>query len=183
MVASAQPDESAVDTVLRGYLRVTKAIVLIVSIAVLVLMVGLNGLEIVGRGMFNRSFTWVQEVSILAAMWVYFFAYGLVAKDEEYIRVDFAVNLMGEGARRQIGLVARLLTILFHALVFWLAIEIHRMQSLFTTSVLEWPESLFTVPIILGAADIAITECIYLYWQLAGRVVEHAPVEIIAEAD
>jgi hypothetical protein len=40
---------------------------------------------------------------------------------------------------------------------------------LFTTSVLIWPESLFVLPILIGAVDILITELIYLYWVLMRR--------------
>ena len=60
------------------------------------------------ESLFQRSFTWVQEVSIIAAMWVYFFAYGLIAKDEEYIRVDVVADLLGPRARRAVTIAARI---------------------------------------------------------------------------
>lgn len=169
MLGVGRADEGAVDAVLRAYLAVTKRIVIVVSIGVLAAMLAVNGLEIGGRGLFQRSFNWVQEVSIIAAMWVYFFAYGLIAKDEEYIRVDLFANMLGERSRMTIGVFARLATMAFHATVLWFAIETYQFLGLFRTSVLDWPESLFVVPILLGAADILITETIYLYWTLAGR--------------
>ena len=152
----------ALDRVLRSYLVTSKRVVLAVSIAFLALMVAINGIEIVGRGLFGRSFVWVQEVSILSAMWVYFFAYGLIAKDEEYIRVDLFANFAGPAARIVISLFARLATIAFHATVLWFGIEAWRFLGLFRTSILDWPESLFVLPILIGAADILITECIHL---------------------
>ena len=59
--------------------------------------------------------------------------------------------------------------ILFQGLVAWFALETYRFLGLFTTSVLIWPESLFVLPILLGAVDILITELIYLYWVLMRR--------------
>jgi len=160
------------DRVLRSYLVTSKRVVLAVSIAFLTLMVAINGIEIVGRGLFGRSFVWVQEVSILSAMWIYFFAYGLIAKDEEYIRVDLFANFMGPTAKGVMGLFARLATIAFHGTVLWFGIEAWRFLGLFRTSILDWPESLFVLPILIGAADILITECIHLRTSLLGPKTE-----------
>lgn len=163
------------DRVLRSYLVISKRVVTVVAIAFLALMVGVNSVEIGGRGLFGRSFVWVQEISIISAMWVYFFAYGLIAKDREYIRVDFLANLMGPGARAAMDVFARLATIGFHATVLWFGIEAWRFLGLFRTSILDWPESLFVLPILLGAADILITELIHLRWSLAGGTLPAEP--------
>jgi TRAP-type C4-dicarboxylate transport system permease small subunit len=173
---------TAVDSVLRAYLSVSKAAIVVVGVAMLAFMVAVDSLEIVGRGLFGRSFSWVQEGAVLAAMWVYFFAYGLIAKDEEYIRVDFFVNRLGAQAQAVVGVVARLLTIAFHAILFWYAIDTYRFLGLFATPVLDWPESLFILPLLLGAADITITELILLYWHLVGRAPVREP-HVLPEAD
>lgn len=161
--------QGAVDAILRVYLDLSRRIVIAVSCAMFAFMVGINGLEIVGRGFFSVSFSWVQEVSILGAMWIYFFAYALIAKNEEYIRVDFAAKLMPEPWQYAVDVFARLATIFFHGLVAWFALETYRFLGMFTTSVLIWPESLFVLPILIGAIDILITELIYLYWVLMRR--------------
>ena len=166
--ANRADDRGVIDRFLRSYLKITRYIVMTVSCGVLAFMVAANGLEIVGRGFFHTSFSWVQEVSILAAMWIYFFAYALIAKNEEYIRVDFAVRMMPAAWAWWIDLFARLVTILFHAVVVVFAIQTYRFLGPFTTSILAWPESLFVLPLLLGAIDIAITETIHLYWQIAG---------------
>jgi len=163
-------DRGTLDGVLRTYLDVSRRLVLGVSVAFLALMVAINGLEIVGRGVFGRSFVWVQEISIVSAMWVYFFAYGLIAKDDEYIRVDLFVGLAGDRVRQAMAIVARVATIGFHAIVAWFAVETWRFLGLFRTSVLDWPESLFVLPILVGAIDILVTECIHLRWALTGRL-------------
>jgi TRAP-type C4-dicarboxylate transport system permease small subunit len=160
----------SLDGVLRAYLTFSKRLVIAVSIAMLVYMVAANGLEIFGRFLFEKSFGWVQETSILAAMWVYFLAYALIAKDDEYIRVEIVTNLLGAGARRGIEILARLVTIAFYATVTWFAIETWQFLGLFRTSVLDWSEALFVLPLLLGAADILATELIHLYWQCVGRL-------------
>jgi TRAP-type C4-dicarboxylate transport system permease small subunit len=161
--------QGALDATLRIYLDLSRRIVIAVSCAMFAFMVAINALEIVGRGFFSVSFSWVQEVSILGAMWIYFFTYALIAKNEEYIRVDFAAKLMPEAWQYAVDVFARLVTIFFHGMVAWFAVETYRFLGLFTTSVLIWPESLFVLPILIGAIDILITELIYLYWVLTRR--------------
>lgn len=168
-------DRGTLDGVLRSYIAASRRVVLVVSILFLALMVAINGIEIVGRGLFGRSFVWVQEISIASAMWVYFFAYGLIAKDDEYIRVDLFATLAGPGTQRAMSLFSRIATIGFHAVVAWFAVETWRFLGLFRTSVLDWPESLFVLPILVGAIDILITECIHLRWALTGRLPARRP--------
>ena len=159
----------AVDAALRAYLDLSRRIVIAVSCAMFAFMVAINGIEIVARALFSVSFSWVQEVSILGAMWIYFFAYALIAKNEEYIRVDFAAQLLPEPWRYAVDVFARLVTIAFQGLVAWFAVETYQFLGMFTTSVLIWPESLFVLPILIGAVDILITELIHLYRQLMRR--------------
>jgi TRAP-type transport system small permease protein len=159
----------SLDRLFEAYLALSRTIAIVVSIGMFGLMVAVNGIEIVGRGYFATSFAWVQEVSILAAMWIYFFAYALIAKNDEYIRVDLFANALPSRARYGVEIFARLVTIAFHGTVFWFAVETYRFLGLFTTSVLDWPESLFVLPLMLGAADIVLTELVHLYWQVAGR--------------
>jgi TRAP-type C4-dicarboxylate transport system permease small subunit len=66
--------------------------------------------------------------------------------------------------------------------VLWFAVETYRFLGLFTTPVLDWSESLFVLPLLLGAADITITELIHLYWHLVGRSPVREP-HILPEAD
>lgn len=183
MTPAAEPGRGALDRALRLYLRGSARAARAITIALLALMVAINGLEIVARGLADRSFTWVQEISILAAMWVYFYAYALIAKDEAYIRVDFVANLVGPTARRAMGVFARLATLAFHGVVLWFAFETWRFLGLFRTSVLEWPESLFVLPIVVGAADIVVTELIHLRRALRDGEPPARPPEIVQEAD
>lgn len=172
------PDTNAatmLDRVSDTYLALSRAIILAVSIGMFALMVAVNALEIIGRALFGTSFSWVQEISILAAMWVYFFAYALVAKNDEYIRVDLLAHYLPPSANLWMDILARLAVVVFHAVVLWFGIETFRFLGLFTTSVLDWPESLFVLPIVLGSGDILLTELIRLRRIFLGNQPPPAP--------
>lgn len=164
-----RPDDSAVDSALRIYLTASRWVIASVAVLIFAGMVAVNGLEIVGRGFFGTSFGWVQEISILGAMWIYFFAYALIAKNDEYIRVEFLTSRMRESWRQGVELFARLATLAFHLTIAWFALETFQFLGLFTTSILGLSEALFVLPILLGAIDIVITEAIHLYMQASGQ--------------
>jgi TRAP-type C4-dicarboxylate transport system permease small subunit len=170
-----------VDRISDLYMKLSRLLVQAVSVGMFAVMVAVNGLEITSRALFGMSFSWVQEISILAAMWVYFFAYALIAKSDEYIRVDFLVRRLPPPATRWVEVTTRLAIIAFHLVVFWFGVETFRLLSLFTTSVLDWPESLFVLPIVLGSADILLTEIIRLRSILLRRDLPspaHRPIEM-----
>ena len=160
---------ASIDTLFRSYIVWSRRVVLSVSILMLSIMVAAHTLEITVRAAENASVSWVQEVSILAAMWVYFFAYALIAKDDQYIRVEFFTMRLRPALRWHVELFACCITVAFHATILWFGVETYKFLGLFKTSVLDWPESLFVLPLVLGAADIVVTEIIRLYAHLAGR--------------
>lgn len=164
-----RPEDSAFGRSLRAYLAASRWLVAATAVLIFAGMVAVNSLEIVGRGFFGTSFGWVQEISILGAMWIYFFAYALIAKNDEYIRVEFLTSRLRHSWRRAIEVFARLATLIFHLTIAWFALETFRFLGLFTTSVLGLSEALFVLPILLGAIDIVITEAIHLYMQVSGQ--------------
>jgi TRAP-type C4-dicarboxylate transport system permease small subunit len=152
----------------RLYLRYSELVIRIAAVIALMLMTLVSALEVVMRAIFEISLTWAQELSILVAMWVYFFAYALVAKNYEYLRVELLFNLLPLTARRVVAPLCRMSVILFFGLVFAFGVQQLGFLALFRTNVLEIPEYWMIVPIILGALDVVVTELIYLYWQLRG---------------
>jgi TRAP-type C4-dicarboxylate transport system permease small subunit len=142
-------------------------------------MVAINSAEIAYRFSFSRGLNWVQELSIILAMVLYFFAYALIAKDREYIRIELLARGLGPPARRRLSMATRVVVVAFHALIVWYAIKTARFAALFETPVLGWSEWVFFAPIALGCADILVTEVLYLYWQLRGTEpprAEHAGI-------
>jgi TRAP-type C4-dicarboxylate transport system permease small subunit len=131
-------------------------------------MVAINAAEIVHRLAFTRGLNWVQELSIILAMVLYFFVYALIAKDREYIRIDLVSGRLPPAARRAFAVAIRLTVLAFHAMVAWYAAKTTQFAMLFETPVLGWGEWVYYLPLALGCADIVVTELIYLAWQLRG---------------
>jgi TRAP-type C4-dicarboxylate transport system permease small subunit len=159
------------DSTFAAYLRISSSVVRFVAMAMIIAMTGVSALEIGARAFLGISLAWAQEVSILAAMWVYFFAYAMVAKQHDYIRVEFLVGLLPAAGQRAVALAGRVVVIGFYAMVCWYSVRTVGFLSLFHTDVLELPEYLLVLPLLFGTFDIVVTELIYLYWQLRGRPV------------
>ena len=131
-------------------------------------MVAINTAEIATRFFFTHSLNWVQELSIILAMVLYFLVYGLIAKDREYIRVEVFARSLGPAGRRRLSIATRMLVLVFQAMVAWFAWKTARFAALFETPVLGWPEWVFYAPVAIGCADIVVTELFFLARQLRG---------------
>ena len=131
-------------------------------------MVAINTAEIAYRFIYTRGLNWVQELSIVLAMVLYFLAYALIAKDREYIRVELFARSLGPVARRRLSIATRLVVLVFQAMVAWFAWKTARFAALFETPVLGWSEWVFYAPIAVGCADIVVTELLFLVRQLRG---------------
>ena len=129
-------------------------------------MLAINTAEIAHRFFFTRGINWVQELSIILAMVLYFLVYSLIAKEREYIRVEVFARLLGAEGRRRLSIATRLIVLVFQAMVAWFAWKTARFAALFETPVLSWPEWVFYAPVAIGCADIVVTETIFLVWQL-----------------
>ena len=133
-------------------------------------MVVINTAEIGYRFLYSRSLNWVQELSIVIAMTLYFLVYSLIAKDREYIRIELFTRLLAPRARERLDIAIRLLVLVFHSMVVWYALKTAKFAALFETPVLGWPEWVFYAPIAIGCADIVVTELIYLKESLWPRL-------------
>ena len=143
-------------------------------------MVAINAAEIGHRVLFTRGLNWVQELSIILAMTLYFFCYALIAKDREYIRIELFSRLLGPRGKRVLAIATRVVVLSFQALVAWFALRSAQFAALFETPVLGWPEWVLLAPLAAGCADIVATELIYLYWQLRGIEVVDERAGILA---
>jgi TRAP-type C4-dicarboxylate transport system permease small subunit len=125
-------------------------------------MVAINAAEIGYRFLYHRSLNWVQELSIVIAMTLYFLVYSLIAKDREYIRIELFTRLLEPRVRERLDIAIRLVVLAFHGMVVWYAVKTTKFAAIFETPVLGWPEAVFYAPIAIGCADIVVTELIYL---------------------
>lgn len=142
--------------------------------------VSVNAVNIVLRFGFDMGLLWHQEVALLAAFCIYFFAYSLIAKQQTYIRVDVFLRLIPDAARRPINVLTRLLVIVFHATILVLCFAAMKLMAGEVTWILELPEPLFVIPLTIGSLDILATEVILLVRTVwgTGSQPEPSPVGI-----
>lgn len=152
-----------------GYLRWSYDIVAWTAGAALAVAVGVNAWNVTLRYGWSAGTIWHQEVALLAAFCIYFLAYGLIAKREAYIQIEFFVDLLPAWARRVVVLVNRLLVIGFHAAMFVFCIAAIELVWNEVTWILELPEALFFVPLTVASVDIVITEIILLERAIRGE--------------
>ena len=153
-----------------AYLRISNRALQIFSIAVVAVMTALNTVNITSRALFHYDFEWTQELLMVCAMGLYFLSVALICKGNMDIRIDAVLRILPRSWQFVFGLLARVAALAFQCAVLWLAIDTIGFVSVFRTPVLEISESVFFVPVIVGAADMAITEAIYLARQLRGRI-------------
>lgn len=153
-----------------GYLQWSSRLVALVAGASLAVAVGVNAWNVVLRYGWNAGTVWHQEVALLAAFSIYFFAYGLIAKRQAYIRIEFFTGLLPASAQRFILIVNRVLVIGFHGLMFVFCLAAIELVWDEVTWILELPEALFFVPLTVGSLDIAITEVILLVRAIGGDI-------------
>jgi TRAP-type C4-dicarboxylate transport system permease small subunit len=143
----------------RGLDRLTRGIdLLMTSVTVLLLgfIVCANGIEILQRGVFNRSFQWLYEINLLACTWMYFLGMCLVYYRNKDITLDFVLLLL-KGRPRRIYLVGvNLVAIATFAIILWYAISLMRLQMPFRTSGNGIPNPLFTLPVALACCSIVL---------------------------
>src|SRR5439155_1238234 len=102
---------ATVDRIGRAYLKITGWLLRAAAILLLSIMVAINAAEVVVRGATGGGLGWAQELSIILAMGLYFLCYALVAKEDEFIRVEILVKSLPIRLQTVIGIVVRLVII------------------------------------------------------------------------
>ena len=117
----------------------------------LVGIVGINSAEIFTRLFFDDSLTWVFEMNLLFANWLYFLGICLVYFRGKDIVINFFFDKMSKSVQR-FGLVAiQLLVISTFAFLVWFSVPLIQMQSETTTQGLHLPNHWFSFPILIGS--------------------------------
>ena len=149
------------------YLKTSGFLLNWIAIFMFCVMLGANSYNIFMRSVFERGTMWHQEISIMAAFWIYFAAYGLLSKEDGFIRVEFVVDQFPPRVRLWNYNLVRLAVIVFHVSLLVFSINTYKMVSYFETQYLEWPEFIIYIPLTVGTFDIAVTETIHLLRSLA----------------
>ncbi len=149
------------------YIRVTGFTLNGIAMVMFVVMLGANAYNILLRGAFNQGIMWHQEISIMAAFWIYFAAYALLSKEDGFIRVEFLVDRLPPRVQRVAAILIAAAVITFHVILLRLCVITLEVVSIYETPILEWPEYIYYIPLTVGTADIIVTECIHLLRSLA----------------
>ena len=152
------------------YLRFSFYAIEWLCIGMFLLMLVSYVLNIFLRVGFQRGTTWHQEVSVMAAMWVYFAAYSLVSKENSYVRVEFIVDRLPHSVSTLFNWLIQFGLILFHLLMLYMVLNAFKAVSILRTYLLEWPEYFYYVPLLVGTIDILLTEIIRLFRLVSGAV-------------
>jgi len=154
----------------KRYLRFSSYAIEGLCIAMFTLMLASYVWNIFLRVAFSKGTTWHQEISVMAAMWVYFAAYSLVSKENSYVRVEFIVDRLPGLLSRMADWMIQLGVIAFHIIMLTMILTTFKAVSIFRTYLLEWPEYFYYVPLLVGTIDIILTEIIRLIRLVSGAV-------------
>lgn len=155
------------DPAFTRYLAVTGSVLNAIAVVMFVVMLAANAYNIFLRTVLGQGIMWHQEISIMAAFWIYFAAYALLSKEDGFIRVEFLVDRFSKAARRIASIIIAVAVIAFHVILFRLCLVTLEVVSIYETPILEWPEYIYYIPLTVGTADIVVTECILLVRALA----------------
>lgn len=150
------------EPVFHWYLRISRWLLATVAGVMFCGMLLANGYNIFMRSVTGQGTVWHQEVSIMAAFWIYFAAYALLSKDRGYITIDFLFHRLPARAAGVLHALTVILTMLFQGYLALLAVEVLESAGFLTTPVLNWSERIYVLPLLVGAVDIAVTELIFL---------------------
>lgn len=155
------------DSAFDVYLKASGFFLNWMAISMFCVMLGANSYNIFTRAVLEKGTMWHQEISIMAAFWIYFAAYGLLSKEDGFIRVEFVVDRFPPRIRRWNHVLTRLIVISFHVSLLVFSINTYKMVSYFETQYLEWPEYIIYIPLTVGTFDIVVTETIHFLRSLA----------------
>jgi TRAP-type C4-dicarboxylate transport system permease small subunit len=128
----------------------------VVTSALLVAIVLINGLELVGRNFFNYSFVWAHEVNLLLGTWTYFIGMTLVYSRNADITVDYFSNLLPERARRVWIAITHVVVLCVLAVIIWYCWVLIRLQTGFRSTGLGIPNPWFSAAVLVSAVLMAL---------------------------
>jgi TRAP-type C4-dicarboxylate transport system permease small subunit len=157
------------------YLKTSGFLLNWIAVVMFCVMLGANSYNIFLRTVLDQGTMWHQEVSIMAAFWIYFAAYALLSKEDGFIRVEFVVERFAPSTQYWIFVAVRLAIVTFHVTLFIFCVRTFKLIAIYETPILQWPEYLYYIPLVVGTFDIIVTEIIHFLRTLAFP--ERAPVE------
>ena len=123
----------------------------VVTSTLLVIIVLINGLELVGRNFFNYSFVWAHELDLLLGTWTYFIGMTLVYAKNADITVEYFSGLLPPRAHRVWLIVCNAVVLGVLAVIVWYCWILIRLQYGFRSTGLGIPNPAFSAAVLVSA--------------------------------
>jgi TRAP-type C4-dicarboxylate transport system permease small subunit len=123
---------------------------LVLVVASLLAIIGINSLEIFTRFVLNKSFFWVHEVIILLANYMYFLGAALVYKRKQDIQMEYFLKFFSVKIQRGWDFVIDGACFYFFVILVYHGIRILKVQSLQVSQGIGIPNHYFTLPLVIG---------------------------------
>lgn len=126
------------------------------SMAALALILVLNCLEIVGRTFFDVSFSWIYEVNLLLAAWVYFLGIVPVYGRKGDITVVGLQNLLPRVLQLLLVRLVTLCSLISFGVLAWYSVELIKLQLPTRMPGLGLSSASFTIPLLIGSVALTL---------------------------
>ncbi|MBL8698574.1 MAG: TRAP transporter small permease subunit [Alphaproteobacteria bacterium] len=144
-------------------------------VALLAVILAINGLEIVSRSLFAISYQWIYEVNLLLASWLYFIGIFLVYRHGGDITMVGLKTLLPPRLHSGFERAVNAVSAAVFALVGWHTLAYVQLQWPFKTPGVGIPRAAFTLPLLIGVVAVAI--------QLLADTLRPRPVAATPHAD
>lgn len=148
----------------------------------LIVIVALTVLQVFMRYVMNDPLRWTEEVARLLLVWAVFLGAGAATKHNAHIRVDFAIDHLGDRALKAIELGQHVIVGAIGAVMVFYGWQFFEQTGGDTSTSLGYQRNLFYLPIPVGGALILVFSCISFVRVLLGsptikKAEEEIPVE------
>lgn len=142
----------AIGVALDGVMRaIDLAVCLMLAIIVMI-----GGVELVARNLFNHSFVWAHEVTMLLGNWVYFLGICIVYDHRGDVTMSAFTRLLRGRARTVWAVTVHLASAFLFAVIAWYGWELIKLQAPFRSTGLGVPNPAFSAPVAIGAVVLVL---------------------------
>lgn len=124
---------------------------------------------VIFRYVFRSALFWTEELARYMMIWCAYLAMGMVVRDEDNVKVVFAVNLLPVKARGVINVLTQLIVGIFLVIMFWGSVKHMRILRLQTSPALGvsmvWPY----LSVTIGSALMLIENVRLMFLYATGK--------------
>ncbi len=129
---------------------------MIVALSCLVLLIALNGFEIIIRYTIGRSMIWIQEVSVLLMVWLIFTGTTKTVFNKKEITIEIFVNRFPLKTKKIVAIITKIFVLIFLLYYAYFSYRLIITQGQTRTLVAEIRQIYFTIPVIVMAISCSL---------------------------